>query len=167
LVWSSQLPVFDSASKEYGSETLVDRLLKHAQQLLEAGGQPAKALTPEAEAAWQRVTGSVAQLEQLWLQNSSKENGIFLLLFCQIGLQLFSQPEMAVDVLSELEPVYENWNKKKAVKGNFITGIGSFVWKASTVLLLSVFRIRLDPDLIGRILTFGIESGSKAKILTY
>jgi hypothetical protein len=104
------------------SVTIVHQLLKHAQQLLTSGGHPLKALGPEAQAAWDRVTGSVAQLEALWQQNPSKENGIFLLLFCQIGLQLFSQPDMAVDVLSELEPVYGNWNKKKVYKGKVEIG---------------------------------------------
>jgi len=99
------------------SVNIVQRLFAHAQSLLQAGGQPVKALDAEAQAAWDRVAGSVTRLERLWQQSPSKENGIFLLLFCQIGLQLFSQPDMAVDVLGELEPVYENWNRKKAAKG--------------------------------------------------
>ena len=108
----------DARSSNLGdSVNIVHRLLKHAQQLLGSGGQPSKALGPDAQLAWERVTGSVARLESLWQQNPSKENGIFLLLFSQIGLQLFSQADMAVDVLGELEPVYDNWNKKKAVKG--------------------------------------------------
>lgn len=38
--------------------------------------------------------------------------------FSHIGLQLFVQPEMAIDVLSELQPVYTNWSKSKPAKGS-------------------------------------------------
>ena len=124
------------------SVTIVHRLLKHAQQLLQAGGQPVKALGPDIQAAWDRVTGSVSKLEQLWQQNPSKENGIFLLLFCQSGLQLFSQPDMAVDVLSELEPVYDNWDKRKTVKGE-----QEFSFLHYTRQCCGSARIRIKKDL--------------------
>ena len=98
--------------------SLVHSVMKHAHSLLDKkGGVPTtKALTDETKAAWNEVVATTSQLETVWKKNKGKENGVFLMLFSHIGLQIFSQPEMALDVLSELQPVYANW-KKKTGKG--------------------------------------------------
>jgi len=94
--------------------SLVHSVMKHAHNLLDKkGGVPTmKALSDETKAAWNEVVSTTLHLETVWKKTKGKENGVFLMLFSHIGLQVFSQPEMALDVLSELQPVYANWKKQ-------------------------------------------------------
>jgi len=71
-----------------------------------------------AKDAWTKVVSTVTKLGRDWSANNQKETGVFLLLFSHIGLQFFCQPDMAVDVLSDLQPVYSNWTKAKSAKGD-------------------------------------------------
>ena len=97
---------------------LVHSLLKHSQKLMEKKkGVPIKPLSDESIEAMKKVNVTVTQLSNSWKEGKDKESGVFLMLFSHIGLQIFSQPEMALDVLSELQPVYANWKKAKASKG--------------------------------------------------
>ena len=49
----------------------------------------------------------------LWVIDGKegKEVGVFLFLYCQMWLQMFSQPELAREMLGELAPVYDKWSK--------------------------------------------------------
>lgn len=97
---------------------LVHALLQHAQQLLEKQGVPQKTMKEDCKEAWAKVVSTVGKLGKRWKEKATKETGVFLMFFSHIGLQLFIQPEMAIDVLSELQPVYTNWSKSKPAKGS-------------------------------------------------
>jgi len=97
---------------------MVHRLMNHAIHLIDKkSSTPIKAFKGTTQEAWDNVVGLVKKLGKSWKESHGKETGVFLLLFCQVGLQLFCQPEMAVDVLTELKPVYANWNKAKRSEG--------------------------------------------------
>lgn len=69
-----------------------------------------------AEEIWPKLTKLVKSLHKNWQKNETKETGMFLLLFSNIGLQLFHQPAIAVDILSELFPLHTEWSKTKSSK---------------------------------------------------
>ena len=71
----------------------------------------------DAKQSWAKIIKLVSSLNQKWKKNKEcKETGMFVMLFCHVGLQLFNQPEMAIDVLSELLPLHTNWSKAKLSK---------------------------------------------------
>ena len=78
--------------------------------------------TEEAQESWTKVTKLISTLTKKWKKDEHKETGMFLFLFCNVGLQLFSQPEMAVDILSELFPLYSEWNKSRKSQGDDPSG---------------------------------------------
>jgi len=96
---------------------VVHSLMRRAVTLVNQGAEPLKPFKDSSRAAWDKVVETVSKLGKDWKENSTKETGVFLLLFSHIGLQLFCEPEMAVDVLSELQPVYANWKKANVAQG--------------------------------------------------
>ena len=105
------------------SINMVHSVMSKAVALTNQGRKPVKPLDDQAQAAWEKMVATLAKLAKSWEANGTKEAGVFLLLFSHIGLQLFCEAEMAVDVLSELHPVYINWKKSAASKGKFY-----FLW---------------------------------------
>jgi len=69
----------------------------------------------DAKQSWTKIVKLVSSLDKKWKKNKdNKETGMFLMLFSHIGLQLFFQPDMAMDVLSELIQLQSNWSKAKS-----------------------------------------------------
>ena len=44
-------------------------------------------------------------MEKKWLKSQDNEEGVFLFLYSQMWLQMFAQPQLAVEVLAELDAV--------------------------------------------------------------
>jgi hypothetical protein len=44
-------------------------------------------------------------------KGKGEEVGVFLFLYCQMWLQMFSHPDLATEVLGELAPGYDKWSK--------------------------------------------------------
>merc|ERR1712223_1261856 len=56
----------------------------------------------------------VLELEQQWKgKEKDKEAGVLLLLYSHMWLQIFLQPDLAVEVLEELKPVYSRWKSRQ------------------------------------------------------
>merc|ERR1719348_224565 len=51
-------------------------------------------------------------LEKKYKKTKNNEAGVFLFLYGQMWLQMFLQPELGVDVLTELDAVYDRWSVK-------------------------------------------------------
>jgi len=110
----------DSACKTLKDNVnFVYSLMNHAMSLMDNKNSVLlKPLKGDTLNAWKKVVCTVKKLGNSWPSNDKKETGLFLLLFSHLGLQFFCQPEMAVDVLTDLQPVYSNWNKAKTSKGD-------------------------------------------------
>ena len=109
--------------------------------------------TKEAEENWTQVTKLVSTLSKKWQKDENKETGVFLLLFCNIGLQLFSQPKMAVDILSDLFPLYSDWSKSKKSKGKDPSGYELVVDIMISLLAQSKHFLRSLVKVIFRVLS--------------
>merc|ERR1719454_1578960 len=56
----------------------------------------------------------VIELEKQWKgEEKDKEAGVLLLLHSHMWLQIFLQPDLAVEVLEELKPVYSRWKSRE------------------------------------------------------
>ena len=55
-------------------------------------------------------------MEKKWLKSQDNEEGVFLFLYSQMWLQMFAQPQLAVEVLAELDAVCDRRTKTEAVK---------------------------------------------------
>merc|ERR550534_2449637 len=56
----------------------------------------------------------VQELEKQWKgKEKDKEAGVLLLLYSHMWLQIFLQPDLAVEVLEELKPVYSRWKSRQ------------------------------------------------------
>ena len=66
-----------------------------------------KTVTPEQETMGSSTMEVVMELEKQWKgKEKDKEAGVLLLLHSHMWLQIFLQPDLAVEVLEELKPVY-------------------------------------------------------------
>ena len=71
-----------------------------------------KAVTPEQEAMGSSTMDVVQELEKQWARKEKdKEAGVLLLLYSHMWLQIFLQPDLAVEVLEELKPVYSRFEE--------------------------------------------------------
>ena len=61
-----------------------------------------------ANAALKRID----TLDKKYKKSKNNEAGVFLFLYGQMWLQMFLQPELGVDVLTELDAVYDRWSVK-------------------------------------------------------
>lgn len=114
-------PVFFKALdlKSNSLETLCNILhgvATNASKLLEKS-KSAALINPLDEAsinAWKEMMQTVEKIRSV--ETKRKEDIVFQLLFIQIGFQLFSDPSMAVEVLSDLHICYDKSKKKKTKK---------------------------------------------------
>jgi len=102
----------DSRNKSLeDSVTLLVGLVKHIREQLGKEVTRVKSLTTEQESVAKKALGVIDKIEKKWRKSKGKEAGVFLFLYCQMWLQAFSQPELAMEVLEELAPVYDRWTK--------------------------------------------------------
>ena len=77
------------------------------EQLGQASVSLLKTVTPEQETMASGTMEVVVELESQWKgKEKDKEAGVLLLLHSHMWLQIFLQPDLAVEVLEELKPVY-------------------------------------------------------------
>jgi len=99
------------------SVTILQELVNHVQsQVLKGDGRPAKTVSEGHESLVKEAEVNIKKLEEGWEKDKNKQVGVFLFLYYQIWLQTFSQPDLAVEVLTELSPVYERWGQKEQAK---------------------------------------------------
>merc|ERR1719239_757040 len=73
-----------------------------------------KTVTPEQETMGSSTMEVVVELEKQWKgKEKDKEAGVLLLLHSHMWLQIFLQPDLAVEVLEELKPVYSRWKNRE------------------------------------------------------
>jgi len=108
----------DSRSKNLAdSRKVLVELIKHADTLVE-GGKLVKPLEETPYGEWKEMIAAVLKMEKkLEEATDEKEIGVFLILYSQMGLQLLSEPAAAIDVLTELKPVYAKFQAKKKSPG--------------------------------------------------
>ena len=71
-----------------------------------------KTVNPEQENMASSTMEVVMELENRWKgEEKDKEAGVLLLLHSHMWLQIFLQPDLAVEVLEELKPVYSRLEK--------------------------------------------------------
>lgn len=97
---------------------LVLETVKYIRKQLDSGATRNKALNAEQQSNATKALSTIETLESKWIKEKKKENGVFIYLFCQMWLQMFSHPELASEVLVELFPVHDRWKKgsKKGVE---------------------------------------------------
>jgi hypothetical protein len=86
-------------------------LVKYIREQLNKEATRVKALDAEQDAVAKKALGVIDKLEKKWGKGKGKEVGVFLFLYCQMWLQMFSQPELATEMLGELAPVYDRCSK--------------------------------------------------------
>ena len=102
----------DSRNKSLESSVvLLVSIVKYVREQLSKKVMRMKPLNAGQEAVSKASEKVLDKLEKKWNKNKEKEAGVFLFLYCQMWLQVFSQPELATEVLEELAPVYERWSK--------------------------------------------------------
>ena len=101
----------DTRSKSLrDSLTLQLGLVRHIQEALAAGATRVKPLSEDQEAVLQRAGETIKSLAEVSGRDGAAGAGeVFLLLYCQLWLQMLSQPDLAGDLLTELHPVHERW----------------------------------------------------------
>merc|ERR1712130_724389 len=82
------------------------------EQLEQASVSLLKTVTPEQEAMGSNTMEVVLELDKQW-KEKDKEAGVLLLLHSHMWLQIFLQPDLAVEVLEELKPVYSRWKSRE------------------------------------------------------
>eukprot|EP00092_Neocalanus_flemingeri_P022359 GFUD01024250.1.p1 GENE.GFUD01024250.1~~GFUD01024250.1.p1 ORF type:complete len:705 (+),score=293.67 GFUD01024250.1:248-2362(+) len=111
----------DSRNKNLeDSVMLLLGLVKNIKEQLNNNAARVKAVTGEQNEMAKKAMGVIDKLEKKWRKAKGKEAGVFLFLYCQMWLQMFSQPDLATEVLGELAPVYDRWargDKKGQVEG--------------------------------------------------
>merc|ERR1719239_231928 len=84
------------------------------EQLEQASVSLLKTVTPEQETMGSSTREVVVELEKQWKgKEKDKEAGVLLLLHSHMWLQIFLQPDLAVEVLEELKPVYSRWKSRE------------------------------------------------------
>merc|ERR1719239_642591 len=84
------------------------------EQLEQASVSLLKTVTPEQETMGSSTMEVVVELEKQWKgKEKDKEAGVLLLLHSHMWLQIFLQPDLAVEVLEELKPVYSRWKSRE------------------------------------------------------
>ena len=89
--------------------------VKFISQQQKTGAQFVKTFTTDQEKVFSAALARILKMEKKWLKSSNNEEGVFMFLYCQMLLQMFVQPDMAVDVLAELDAVSDR--RKVGEKG--------------------------------------------------
>jgi len=103
----------DSRNKSlHDSVTLLLGIFRFVEKKKGDGATSIKQFSEEqmniANAALKRID----TLDKKYKKSKNNEAGVFLFLYGQMWLQMFLQPELGVDVLTELDAVYDRWSVK-------------------------------------------------------
>ncbi|XP_034231302.1 myb-binding protein 1A [Thrips palmi] len=97
---------------------ILNQIVQHINELMANQTQFVKSLRvqfgAESSAAWQQMMKTVSKFAKS--ESSASETQIFHSLFLFMGLQLFSEPKMAVESLQELHSCYERMKGKHKSK---------------------------------------------------
>ena len=103
----------DSRNKCLGdSVTLLLAVVKYIETQRSSGAKIIKQLASEQEDILKSSLKSIESLEKKYKSSSEGESGVFLLLLTHMWLQMLTQPEMAAEIILELESVCERWAKE-------------------------------------------------------
>ena len=103
----------DSRNKCLGdSVTLLLAVVKYVEGQRSSGAKLIKQLTNEQEELLKTSLKSIERLEKRYKASSEGESGVLLLLLSHMWLQMLTQPEMAADIITELESVCQRWAKE-------------------------------------------------------
>ena len=94
------------------SVTLLLAVVKFVGDKRSGGAKTIKQLTSEQEMLLKTSIKNIESLEKKYKKSSEGEPGVFLLLLCHMWLQMFAQPEMATEMIQELESVCERWARE-------------------------------------------------------
>lgn len=110
-----------SSSREMKSFELHD-IVQHAKELLEHGEYKVASdlWTEEAEKAFKKAVHSIEKIRKKRRKSgeSRHEDEVFELLFTHMALNLFTEPEQAMDILKELKACYERQKTKHEEKSD-------------------------------------------------
>ena len=98
------------------SVTLLVSTVKYISGQQQSGAQLTKTFTSEQEKIFKAALGRILKMEKKWQKSADNEEGVFLFLYCQMWLQMFAQPQLAVEVLTELDAVCDRRSKKETAK---------------------------------------------------
>lgn len=93
------------------SVVLLIGVVKNIKNQMSKGVTRVRSVTDEQERVSKKAMGIIDKLEKKWSKGNDKEAAVFLFLYCQMWLQMFSQPDLATEVLGELAPVHERWSR--------------------------------------------------------
>jgi len=100
----------------------------------QSGAEFIKTFSTEQTNIFSSALGRILKMEKKWLKFHDNEEGVFIYLYCQMLLQMFAQPDLAVDVLSELDAVNDRRKVTETGQEN-----GEPVWiEVVTEILISL-----------------------------
>lgn len=102
----------DSRNKCLGdSVTLLLAVVKYIEDQLSSGAMIIKQLNSDQGGILKTSLKSIERLDKKYKSSCDGESGVFLLLLSHMWLQMLTQPEMAAEIILELESVCQRWAK--------------------------------------------------------